>query len=115
MSSSTPVVNRHHKTEFTVYVGRGSDWGNPYPIENGNREQVIRRYEDYLRGNRKLLAKVGSLRGETLGCFCFPSVCHGDILAAFADSVHGTGLIPRDSVSDRLFEGKSPKRRLPLF
>lgn len=115
MTDSTPVVNRHHKSEFTVYIGRGSVWGNPYPIENGNREQVIRRYEDYLRGNSQLLAKVADLHGEILGCFCSPSVCHGDILAAFADSVRGTGLIPEDSISDKLFKDKSPKRKLPLF
>lgn len=115
MSVSTPVVNKHHKVPFSVYIGRGSEWGNPYPIENGNRQEVIRLYEDYLRGNKKLLAKVGSLHGETLGCFCSPSVCHGDVLAAFADSIFETGSIPAGSVSDVLFEGAAPKSKLPFF
>lgn len=115
MTDSTPVVNKHHKVDFSIYIGRGSEWGNPFPIENGNREEVIRQYESYLRGNSKLLSKVGSLHGETLGCFCSPAACHGDILAAFADSLFETGSIPVDSVSDTLFVDKRPKSRLPFF
>jgi hypothetical protein len=27
------------------------------------------------------------LRGKTLGCFCKPHPCHGDIIAAYLDSL----------------------------
>jgi hypothetical protein len=28
------------------------------------------------------------LKGKTLGCFCKPLACHGDVLAYIADSIN---------------------------
>lgn len=50
-------------------------------------KKVIQQYQDYLDSNEVLLQKIHTLRGKTLGCFCFPKPCHGDILAAYANSV----------------------------
>lgn len=108
MTEATPVVNRHHRVPFDVYIGRGSQWGNPFPLSEGSREEVIRSYEKYLRADARLLSAVAELHGKTLGCFCAPAPCHGDILAAFADSVALDGSVPEESISDRLFPG--PKR-----
>lgn len=109
MSELTAVVNRHHRVPYDVYIGRGSIWGNPFPIEPGaDREQVIRRYEVYLRENRELLEQLTEIQGKTLACYCAPAPCHGDILAALADSLELTGSLPQDSVSDGLFP--LPKR-----
>ncbi len=114
MKESTAVVNRHHRVPYDVYVGRGSIWGNPFPIGAGaDREQVIRRYEGYLRENQELLEELPSLQGRTLACYCAPAPCHGHIIAAFADSLASTGSIPDDSVSDRLFPG--PRRQKLSF
>jgi hypothetical protein len=33
-----------------------------------------------------LIDEVHELRGQLLACFCAPQACHGDILAACADS-----------------------------
>jgi hypothetical protein len=37
-----------------------------------------------LRADADFVARVGSLRGRTLGCYCAPRACHGDLLAAAA-------------------------------
>jgi hypothetical protein len=34
-----------------------------------------------------LIAALGELRGKVLGCWCKPALCHGDVLAEFADAV----------------------------
>lgn len=81
------VVNKY-AAPYDVYIGRGSSWGNPFVIgEHGTREEVIQQYQDYLDSNEVLLQKIHTLRGKTLGYFCFPKPCHGDILAAYANSV----------------------------
>jgi hypothetical protein len=32
---------------------------------------------------------VAELSGKTLGCYCKPKACHGDVLAAFVNSANG--------------------------
>jgi hypothetical protein len=74
----------HCKREpYDVYIGRGrgSVWGNPYRIgEDGDRQTVIRKYREYLHSGPSLMAKVPELTGKTLGCWCAPKACHGDVL-----------------------------------
>jgi hypothetical protein len=79
------VVNRRISA-FDVYIGRGSKWGNPFRIgKDGTRADVIRKYEAWLQEQPELLAALHELRGKTLGCFCAPKPCHGDILARLAN------------------------------
>jgi len=64
-----------------VYIGRPSKWGNPFRSgEDGTREQVIAKYEEWLRSNPDLLAQLDELKGKTLACWCKPKACHGDII-----------------------------------
>jgi hypothetical protein len=43
-----------------VYVGRPSKWGNPYLIgEHGDRDEVIRRFEEHLLRTPDLMAALG--------------------------------------------------------
>lgn len=64
-----------------VYIGRGSKWGNPYHIGNdGTRQEVIIKYEKYIRSRPELLTDLPGLEGQVLGCYCKPKSCHGDIL-----------------------------------
>lgn len=37
---------------------------------------------------RHLLKDLHELKGKTLGCFCKPLSCHGDILVRLADESH---------------------------
>lgn len=89
----TSVVNKDKGESFDVYIGRGTIWGNPYPIgREGDREEVLRKYQyDF---DRRLLRffenhdkNVEAIRGKVLGCHCKPSACHGDILANYVNSI----------------------------
>ena len=76
----------------TVYVGRGSKYGNPYRIVDGDRASALTCYRNelewYLSGEgcgpentiraRKMIA---ALRGKNLACWCgLDQECHADIL-----------------------------------
>lgn len=86
----TKVINVKNDKKYDIYIGRGSDWGNPYAIgTDGDREEVIRKYKydfdkGFLKSNKEQLLK---LKGKTLGCHCKPSACHGDILANYLNSL----------------------------
>ena len=64
-----------------VYIGRPSKWGNPFVIgRDGNRDEVVRKYLDYILENQNLLNDLHELKGKNLGCYCAPEPCHGDVL-----------------------------------
>ena len=76
----TCVVNKY-RDSYDVYIGRNSKWGNPFKIGiDGTREDVIEQYRDWIQTQPHLLNSLEELRGKTLGCFCSPQACHGDIL-----------------------------------
>jgi len=77
---TTRVVNMR-KEKYDIYIGRPSKWGNPFIIgKDGTREQVIEKYKDYVLNSPDLLKHLPELKGKTLGCFCKPLACHGDVL-----------------------------------
>lgn len=79
-----------------VYIGRGSEWGNPFSSKPSSYDVVvvasnteaILRYEEYLidRLYREpaLREEVAKLKGKRLFCYCKPAPCHGDVLALIA-------------------------------
>lgn len=74
------------KASYDVYIGRGSKWGNPFRIgPDGSRDDVIHKYEAYLKNTPELFSSLHELKGKVLGCWCHPRPCHGDILAFYAD------------------------------
>jgi hypothetical protein len=75
----TRVVNLRSEA-YTLYIGRGSKWGNPFVIgRDGNRAEVITKYERYLHESG-LINSIHEIDGHTLGCYCKPLPCHGDVL-----------------------------------
>lgn len=66
----------------SVYVGRPTQWGNPYQEgRDGTREEVIAKYREWLLARPNLVAKAKRLlRGKDLVCWCAPLPCHADIL-----------------------------------
>ena len=91
--SETRVVHCK-KEKYDVYIGRHSDpikgkWGNPFThlkdstraeFRVETREEAIEAYEKWIRTQPQLLQDLKELEGKTLGCWCKPKSCHGDVL-----------------------------------
>lgn len=78
------VVNKY-KSEFDVYIGRGSIWGNPFVMaQESQRTQVINDYRTHLwkqlDKGEVTIQQLKELNGKRLGCFCKPKPCHGDVI-----------------------------------
>ena len=86
-----------------MYIGRGSKWGNPFKIDEENdREEVVKNYEHHLRSDPDLYNDIINLKGKTLGCYCAPLLCHGDVIRRLGEEIlasmqkedsHGSNLI----------------------
>lgn len=83
------------RAKYDVYIGRDvrslgladDGWGNPFIIgRDGTREEVLEQYRVWVLQQKWLMARVHELKGKTLGCWCAPLACHGDILAELADA-----------------------------
>ena len=69
------------KESYDIYIGRPSKWGNPFQIgKDGTREEVIEKFRNWIITQPNLLKDLHEIKGKTLGCWCKPKVCHGDIL-----------------------------------
>jgi len=82
-------------TSNFVYIGRDFDgfkdegFGNPFHLgKDGNRKEVLSKYRAYaihrMQHDPEFWARVKNLKDKTLGCWCKPYDCHGDILAELA-------------------------------
>jgi hypothetical protein len=76
---------------IAVRIDRGTRYGNPFILdEDGDRDEVCDAYEKhYLTRKPSITDRIdaGELSGKVLVCHCFPQRCHGDCLAAEANSV----------------------------
>jgi hypothetical protein len=93
---ATKVVNLH-KEPYDVYIGRagkGQDgyFGNPFPLK-GNQEidriYCIQLYSAYFLGridkDSEFKKRIEALKDKTLGCFCKPKMCHGDVIVDYLE------------------------------
>jgi hypothetical protein len=110
-SDDDPMLVVHcMRDDYDVYIGRGKDphtrewgeWGNPFShresasamVTKANSvEEAIERYKadlwKRLRDGRLSVEKLAGLKGKTLGCWCAPGPCHGEVLVAAADWAAG--------------------------
>lgn len=102
----TKVVNLR-KEPYDVYIGRagkGKDgyFGNPCAIgkkcpvcgeihkTGGSTLDCFKRYfYSRILTDSEFSKRVGQLRGKTLGCFCKPNRCHGDVIVTYLESFPG--------------------------
>ena len=106
-SEDDPVTVVHcMRDDYDVYIGSGKDpntlewgeWGNPYSHRDSGSatvtransvEEAIERYKAdlwrRLRDGRLSVEKLAALKGKTLGCWCAPGPCHGEVLVAAAE------------------------------
>lgn len=84
----TRVVH-YRKEKYDVYIGRPGKWGNPFThlktktqaeFQVATRQESIDKYREYLLSNKELMAELCTLKGKTLGCWCKPKSCHGDVI-----------------------------------
>lgn len=88
-----PTVINKYAGGMTLYIGRGSKWGNPFVLgKDGNREAVIAKYRAYIAKQPELLDSLHELSGQTLGCFCKPKPCHGDVLVELFTKKYMSGM-----------------------
>lgn len=93
----TRVVNAL-KERYDVYIGRpgrglAGPFGNPFKVgRDGTREECIEKYRAYfyekLEEDSEFKKAVLELKGRTLGCFCAPLKCHGEVIAEYLESDH---------------------------
>ena len=78
------------KEDDHVYIGRNmtfyvegthkSKWANPFILKKYSIEECLELYEQHIRNSEYLLSSLHELQGKTLGCWCKPEKCHGDII-----------------------------------
>ena len=79
-----------------VRIDRSSRWGNPYRIgPDTSRYEAVYRYWSWMRNHladgRVTRDDLSMLAGRTLGCWCTPKACHGDVLVRAADAATDDG------------------------
>lgn len=83
------VVNIKRKEPYDLYIGRAnyhlnleqSKWANPFHLKReADRPQVLADYEEHVEDSPELIASLHELEGLTLGCYCSPKLCHGNVL-----------------------------------
>lgn len=76
---------------LSVRIDRGTRYGNPFVMgEDGDRDDVCKCFErHYLPHKPSIMQRIeaGDLTGKVLVCHCYPQRCHGDCLAAEANSM----------------------------
>ena len=74
--------------ENTVYVGRGSMWGNRFVIglaANPTAADCVRRFRDEQAPEYDEY-QLSFIRGKNLACWCgLDQPCHGDVLLELAN------------------------------
>jgi len=90
-----------------TYPKEPSPWDNPYKLSKSTtRDIAMRKYEGYIR-NKIYVGKVNldDLRGKTLGCWCRPEICHGDVLLKLMNEIPPRP--PRPPGQPRMFNSLS--------
>lgn len=93
----TKVINIKFTSTYDVYIGRAGQgkngyFGNPYKIGvHDSRGSTLERYKRYfdnrIATDPEFKHRIHELKGKTLGCFCKPYDCHGDIIAKYLETV----------------------------
>jgi hypothetical protein len=78
----------------TIYVGRGSKWGNPFPFDHQvylGKSWALAAYDHWLhtslKGATLLRVHLHELHGKNLACWCgLDEPCHADVLLELVNS-----------------------------
>lgn len=88
----TDLVNvERHDSENVRMIDRTTRFGNPFRLkEDGGeytREESVEKYREWFKNkikeDQEFRKSVEALQGETLGCWCKPKGCHGDVILEY--------------------------------
>ena len=77
---------------FYVKGAKGSIWKNPYKVSKSSKttksknkktyslDESLELYKSHIENDQELVKLLPTLKNKTLGCWCKPNKCHGDIL-----------------------------------
>lgn len=82
-------------SEYDIYVGRPSKWGNPYShldkslaeYKVESVDDALKKYEEYLLNNKKLFDSLSELKYKKIACWCKTKKCHAYILKKYVDKL----------------------------
>ena len=76
----------------TIYVGRPTEWGNPFAVIGIDNKTAVERFALHVQGffgfagTPALKEWLAPLKGKNLACFCkLSEPCHADILLELAN------------------------------
>lgn len=81
------------KDPYDVYIGRVGPYQNPFSHKEctkaefkvQTRGEAIASFREWAPKQPGFIEKVKYLRGKTLGCWCSPKPCHGDVWVEFCN------------------------------
>jgi hypothetical protein len=90
-----PRVVHCKRSEFDVMIDRDTKWGNPFGSKDvsrakykvGSRDEAIKEYSKWILKQDELMSSLHELKGKTLGCWCKPKRCHGDVLVSLVSDM----------------------------
>jgi hypothetical protein len=97
LSGGTVLANIKHKADPIVEwakaegrferIDRKTKFGNPFETgKDGTQQEVVEKFAAWIQGQPELIQQAREeLKGKVLGCWCYPELCHGDVLAALVD------------------------------
>lgn len=95
MPGTVTVVNKKFFRGRFEYIGRGSVFGNPYPVSMGRAEciaaykvafdEAMTRDSLIKRGVMALVERARKGEHLFLACYCAPLACHGDVIKAYIE------------------------------
>jgi len=78
------IIIKDKDDKYCRYPKTNSKWANPFKVnKDGSREECIEKYREYIIkkiNENPEEYNIEELRGKTLGCWCKPEKCHGDVL-----------------------------------
>lgn len=89
-----PVAGNGSTKEKMRWPTSDSIWANPFKVakdDEASRAECIERYRKHLKkqmdSGKITKEMLLELRGKTLGCWCKPLACHGDVLVEMIESL----------------------------
>ena len=80
--------------EIDEYIDRRSAFGNPFKMKKDGgdytREGCVEAYREWFYADEQAELRERAkkeLKGKTLGCWCVPKACHGDVIVGFLEGM----------------------------